>query len=202
MTHMLPRFFTTSETPQTRDLGLKTSESRETMDRRHIVQLLDANMRSRVSAFCLGREFEGTRECCRLAQVTAEYPPDDSQPAGAARRGARPRKSVTGKWPSLIDFCCFRSHSNANGRPLQDNGRKLRKSINRRKANGCAMSTSTSSTLLHGQHSRTVSPAKQQAGAKVQRRRKRSSLHTPRPAEGLCVLLQRLSVTGYSHAYP
>ena len=173
MTHMLPRLFTTSETPQTRDLVLKTSGSRETVDGRRMLQLLDANMRSRVSAFCLGREFKGPREFCRLAQVTA---------------GTRPRKSVTGKWPSLIDFCCFRRHSNANGRLLQDNGRKLRKSINRRKANGCAMSTSTSSTLLHGQHSRTVSSTKQQAGAKVQRRRRRSSLHTPRPAAGLCVL--------------
>ena len=150
-----------------------------------MARLPDANMRSRVSAFCLGREFEGPREFCWLAQVTAE---------------ARPRKSVTGKWPSLIDFCCFRHHSNANGRMLQDNGRKLRKSINRRKANGCAMSTSTSSTLLHGQHSRTVSSSikQKQAGAKVQRRRKRSSLHTPRPAAGLCVLQQRCSLTDYA----
>ena len=92
MTHMLPRLFTTSEMPQTRDLGLKTSGSRETVDRRHVLQLLDANMRSRVSAFCLGREVVGPREFCRLAQVTA---------------GARPRKSVTGRMAKFDRFLLF-----------------------------------------------------------------------------------------------
>ena len=90
-------------------------------------------MRSRVSAFCLGREVAGPCEFCRLAHVTA---------------GARPRKMVTAKWPSLIDFCCFRHRMTVRRRPLTDRSRKLRKSIKGWKANGCAMSASTSSTLL------------------------------------------------------
>ena len=51
----------------------------------------------------------------------------------ADRARARPRKTVTGEWPSLIDFCCFRHHLNANGGSYPSYGRKLRKSIKGRR---------------------------------------------------------------------
>ena len=46
---------------------------------------------------------------CALSTVTdsAGYPPDDSQPAGAARRGARPRKMVTARMAKFDRFLLF-----------------------------------------------------------------------------------------------
>ena len=143
MTHMLPRLFTTSETPQTRDLGLKTYGSRVSADWRHMVWLPDTNMRSRVSASCWRREVVGPREFCRLAQVTA---------------GARPRKTVTGRMAKIDRFLLFAASLHCKRKTASGQRPKTAEIDQPRKPNGCAPSTSTSSTLLHGHYSRTVSP--------------------------------------------
>ena len=50
--------------------------------------------------------------------------------------GARPREAGTERWPSLIDFCCFRHHLKGACLANQVAGRKLLKSIKGRQAKG------------------------------------------------------------------
>ena len=140
----------------------------------------------------------GPREFCRLAQVTAGYPPDDSQPAGAARRGARPRKTVTGKMAKFDRFLLFSASLHCK----------------RKTASGQRPKTAEIDQPSEAKRVRTVdfyifytstrplqSDSVPQPNNKRARRcsesAKQSSLHTPRPAEGLCVHQQRLSVTDY-----
>ena len=133
---------------ETRDLGLKTRGDRcgagcrvshvRGLNARGSVQCENPSYKPAVARLVVSLAARDQGTTCALLTV-------------ADKAGARSRTTVIAQWPCLIDFCCFRHHLNANGRPFLDHGRKLRKSIMRRKANGCAMSASTSSTLLHGQ---------------------------------------------------
>ena len=65
---------------------------------------------------------------------------------------ARPREDGTEIWPTFCGLCGFASNLMTKRGQGNANEAKPRKPQKHRKANGCALSASTSSTLLHGQH--------------------------------------------------
>ena len=91
------------------------------------------------------------------------------------------------RWPS-DDFRCFRHHLNANGTPLPGNGRKLRKSIKRRKAKVVDNHLA--------QHRRTVSSPNGNRAKKLLENRETKPPSTLL-AQNLCVSKSTCRATGH-----
>ena len=164
--------FRQKQNAETRDLGLKRRGIRATSH-----------------ALATQRAFSPQSRVCGVSLVVTNQGPMRVMLTGADLERARLRKSVTGKWLDLIDFCCFRRHPNAGGRPHEDNGRKLRKSIKRREAKvegdnltnrGFAIASTQSDCvpeMIRGREG--AEEAKQSSQHPPRPRRSRSVLQTP-----------------------
>ena len=105
----------------------------------------------------------------------------------ADRGRARPREAGAGRWPSLIDFCCFRPHQNASegrfGAMAENGGNRSRvgrpTGVHRRFLH-----------LLHFYTANTVGPYSQKKSGREGAVNREANLpaRSPPPAKPLCVL--------------
>ena len=104
---------------------------------------LSLDPRSRICGISLVVRRQGSMRILSIVADTRRSVTPRIAPASqlAHSRSGDMREAGTEKWPGLIDFCCFRLHLNAKGRPFQNPSRKLRKSIKGWKARAYTCNT-------------------------------------------------------------